>query len=482
MTNLNLFIPITKVDAKQRLVYGTLTEEVPDKAGEIFDYATGKEAFQKWSGEIEKSTSGKSKGNLRAMHDNIAAGKFTDIVFDDVAKRIEGVAKVVDDNEWRKVEEGVYTGFSIGGGYAKRWTDPSNPQLKRFTPTLAEVSLVDSPCVPTATFEFIKEDGSKELRKFNVNHEVAMSEEEQKIEKADTADTPEAAGATDTKEDATEADSPVEKSERPQDKGGVVQGFQAKDGSFHLKKADALARNVAYDAEQLAAPALEALQKLDDAVTKAEGQGEEAAAASDEAADAPAADHTPSEAAPEAEPAEKAAHAEEVKKGMYGVSRFAELLQSILHLQQDVQWETEFEGDKSKIAKKLKSWLADGGTLLQAMCAEEVAELTASKSAGGDDDDLNKGAALERDALRKVLNDLTPKLETLVKRIEVLERQPLPAKGNLRVVSKAEDSGNVSDGDAEKRAAELLKSMTPEEQSMVLMKAALSLPKPMTRS
>ena len=49
------------------------------------------------------------------MHAPIAAGKLTDIAFDDDAKRITVAAKIVDDDEWRKVQEGVYTGFSQGG-------------------------------------------------------------------------------------------------------------------------------------------------------------------------------------------------------------------------------------------------------------------------------------------------------------------------------------------------------------------------------
>ncbi len=161
-----LFIPITKVDVAKRLVYGTLTEEVPDKTGEILDYASAKPAFMEWSEQFRQATGGKSLGNVRAMHGHVAAGKFTDIVFDDVQKRIEGVAKIVDDDEWQKVVEGVYTGFSIGGGYASRWPDAQNPGLMRYTPTLTEVSLVDNPAVPTATFEVVKEDGTTECRKF----------------------------------------------------------------------------------------------------------------------------------------------------------------------------------------------------------------------------------------------------------------------------------------------------------------------------
>jgi len=57
------------------------------------------------------------------MHGPVAAGKLTDIAFDDDAKRITVAAKIVDDDEWRKVQEGVYTGFSQGGRYVKRWPD-----------------------------------------------------------------------------------------------------------------------------------------------------------------------------------------------------------------------------------------------------------------------------------------------------------------------------------------------------------------------
>ena len=103
------------------------------------------------------------------MHSNIAAGKLVDIAFNDAAKRIEICGKVVDDDEWQKVEEGVYTGFSQGGRYLKRWPDPDEPKLMRYTAEPVEVSLVDHPCLPEATFAVVKADGSTELRKFKVN-------------------------------------------------------------------------------------------------------------------------------------------------------------------------------------------------------------------------------------------------------------------------------------------------------------------------
>lgn len=164
--NLQLFVPITKIDVAKCLVYGTLAEEIVDKSKEIFDYASSKPFFKKWSDEFAKVTDGKSVGNLRAMHQPIAAGKLTDIVFNDPDKKINICAHVVDAGEWEKVDKGVYTGFSMGGRYVKRWDDPVNGGVMRYTGAPAEVSLVDNPCIPTATFSAIKADGSTEMRKF----------------------------------------------------------------------------------------------------------------------------------------------------------------------------------------------------------------------------------------------------------------------------------------------------------------------------
>jgi hypothetical protein len=143
-----LFIPITKVDAARRLVYGTVAEEIADKSGEIMDYASARPEFESWSADIAKASDGRS------------------LTFDDDKRRIEACGKIVDDGEWQKVLEGVYTGFSMGGKYLKRWPDSAQPELTRYTPRPMEISLVDSPCIPTATFQVVKEDGSTELRKF----------------------------------------------------------------------------------------------------------------------------------------------------------------------------------------------------------------------------------------------------------------------------------------------------------------------------
>src|SRR6516162_5436788 len=128
---MNIFAQITKIDASRREVHGILAEEGVDKAGEIFDYATSKPYVQQWSDNAVTQTAlaGQdiSFGNLRSQHNpKIAAGKLISIDFDDDAKKIPIIARIVDDAEWLKVTEGIYTGFSIGGDYVRRWADGAN--------------------------------------------------------------------------------------------------------------------------------------------------------------------------------------------------------------------------------------------------------------------------------------------------------------------------------------------------------------------
>ena len=161
------FIPIYKVHAERREVWGYGAEEAPDKSNEIMDYAASKPHFQEWSQRIQKASGGKSLGNLRAMHKAIAAGRIIGMEPRDAEKRIWIGAHVVDEAEWRKVEQGVYTGFSVGGRYGKRWADPQDPSLTRYEAFPEELSLVDNPCMYGAEFEVIKQAGAApELRKF----------------------------------------------------------------------------------------------------------------------------------------------------------------------------------------------------------------------------------------------------------------------------------------------------------------------------
>lgn len=165
MDKLAMFVPLAKADAAQRLVFGYF-DETPDRSREIFDYASSKPNFEAWSESFAKATDGLSVGNIRAQHGRIAAGKLEKIAFDDENRRVEFCAKIVDDNEWAKVEAGVYTGFSPGGRYAKRWGDPQKPGYTRYTAEVSELSIVDVPCNPAATFTMVKADGIEESVEF----------------------------------------------------------------------------------------------------------------------------------------------------------------------------------------------------------------------------------------------------------------------------------------------------------------------------
>jgi hypothetical protein len=170
-----LFARITKIDESTRTVTGRAVQEILDRDGEIFDYASSVPNFQKWSAEVFADSGGKSFGNVRSMHGNVAAGKLTDIEFNDAEKAIDVSAKIVDDGEWEKCLQGVHTGFSIGGKYARKWSEIQDGKIiQRYTAVPAEVSLVDRPCVPTAKFfEVHKRDGSIERRAFQSHEEVS---------------------------------------------------------------------------------------------------------------------------------------------------------------------------------------------------------------------------------------------------------------------------------------------------------------------
>lgn len=158
-----VFARITKVDEATRTVTGRATQECVDRDNEVFDYATSKPNFMKWSAEVHAETGGKSLGNVRSMHGNTSAGILTDINFDDHEKAIDVSAHIVDDQEWKKVLTGCYSGFSIGGKYTKKWPDiMGGKMVNRYTAMPAEISIVDRPCVPTAKFFTVhKADGSR---------------------------------------------------------------------------------------------------------------------------------------------------------------------------------------------------------------------------------------------------------------------------------------------------------------------------------
>jgi HK97 family phage prohead protease len=139
--NVQFYGAITKRDETKRLVEGYASTEAVDSDGETILRSGLKEAladYMAWA-------------NVREMHGASAVGVAKEAVIDDRGLYI--VVKVVDDSAWKKVQEGVYRGFSIGGKIKER--DATNRKIiKRLS--LHEISLVDRPANPEAKFDIVK--------------------------------------------------------------------------------------------------------------------------------------------------------------------------------------------------------------------------------------------------------------------------------------------------------------------------------------
>ncbi len=155
MNELNINLPISKIDEEQRMVWGYATSEALDSQGDVVDYQASKKAFSNWV------------GNIREMHDSTrAVGKAIDIQFDDENKAVMIGAKISEsedgENAWIKIKEGVLTGFSIGGKVNKILKENikmggKNMEVNRIVDyDLGETSVVDNPANPRAKFVMVK--------------------------------------------------------------------------------------------------------------------------------------------------------------------------------------------------------------------------------------------------------------------------------------------------------------------------------------
>jgi hypothetical protein len=151
-----------------------------DKSNEVMDYTGSKPYFEDWTNYFAKATEGKSYGNVRLQHDfKKPIGKVVaPIEFLDESKAIRMLIKVLDNEVWDLVEEGVLTGASIGGKLIKKWFDPAIKAF-RYIVKPSEVSLVDTPCNPSSGFILVKTDGTTESRVFkNIERTNEMSKKE----------------------------------------------------------------------------------------------------------------------------------------------------------------------------------------------------------------------------------------------------------------------------------------------------------------
>jgi hypothetical protein len=152
---LHFYVPFTRIDEEQRICEG-------------YCYVNAKVASDKWNlkrSALESATAGYMEmPAVRAMHQPIAAGLGLGVVWDDKGALLR--TKIVDDNEWNKVREKVYRGFSIGG----RPLIVRGNDVEEFEWT--ETSLVDRPADPQAVFTMVR------LEDENQPYEVEVEEVE----------------------------------------------------------------------------------------------------------------------------------------------------------------------------------------------------------------------------------------------------------------------------------------------------------------
>ena len=166
-----LFGEISKVDHENHMIYGYATTSALDSQGEIITKEATTDALQDYS----------KWRNIREMHQAKAVG--TAPVLQMLEKGLYVGAKIVDDQAWKKVEAGVYKGFSIGGkrGEEVREFDAKlNRTVNKITKyKLNEISLVDRPANPEAIFNVAKRDDAEDVREQEV---TTLPEEIQKAE------------------------------------------------------------------------------------------------------------------------------------------------------------------------------------------------------------------------------------------------------------------------------------------------------------
>lgn len=437
-----IFMPITKIDAVTRTITALITDETVDLAGEICDYETSAPLFKKWSAHAEKVTGGKSKGNLRAMHQPIAAGKLTGLDCDDAVKAITCSAKIVDDAEWLKCEEGVYTGLSLGGSVVgKMWKDAATGAM-RFTVDPIEVSLVDLPCNPSATFIHVKAAGVEEATAFKgwapSNEELAVEATALAAAKADgtgwidhiddarksliakrapelskaaadamsdktdgaTDDTQDKAAGDEEDKTKVDADADKEAAAATDDKTDadatekaaevvweLEQAWITPDGKRFEKKADAKAHMAALKTlEENGSPLAAALAKAAGEAAEAEGEPEVTKFASaEDIVEIKALGAELEKHAKALDQIDKFAAGGKIEKGMCGVSELSSALSRLMMICYDATWEAKSEGDGSQVPQMIADGIKTLGSALVAMAQEEVSELLALLSASGED-------------------------------------------------------------------------------------------------
>jgi hypothetical protein len=180
--NISLLMPISKIDVEKRIVSGWATTDSVDRQGDIVSSEASSKAFETF------------RGNVREQHTPLAVGKVInfkeDKYFDDKTDKINNgiyvdvyVSKGAEDT-WYKIQEGVLTGFSIGGNILDSQLEKiegyDKPVRVIKDYELQELSLVDNPANPDSNIVSIQKVNAT-VEKENYLENVFYLEEEDLI-------------------------------------------------------------------------------------------------------------------------------------------------------------------------------------------------------------------------------------------------------------------------------------------------------------
>lgn len=415
---MRIFGEFTKIEDQEDgsiKVFGIASSGARDDAGEIVKPEAMKAALPDYA----------RYPALREMHQPSAAGTMLEADVD-AQGFTRVVGHVVDPVAITKVKSGTYRGFSIGGRVLER--DSADRTIITAI-KLSEISLVDRPANPEASIDLWKADigDHTPMAYAPTNDEV----------KARAAEMAKAAGKTamdafkgyvakareallaqhvETPAVATPAVDPA--LAEAVDK--AASGLSPEDRGAVLAKVSA---------------AVEAGEDVDDAVTKAiaehqaarETPAEPDAAAILAAAIAKAKEGDAPAVAPPALDLAKTAAAlrlmlaaseDKLVKGLWSVARLAEIIEALTWLQQDVTWEAAGEGDGSGVPASIAENIGALLTCLQAMVAEEAAEIVEAYQEQGMDIDLDVegGDAIILEAASSII-DLAKADEALMAKV-----------------------------------------------------------------
>lgn len=143
------FAEIRKNDDGSRTVYGLVTDEALDADSQIADLNWARKEMTDWS----------KYSNIRAMHKNEAVGVGKSM--EDKGDGIWLESHIVDADAVVKIDAGVYKGYSIGikslpGNPYRVTKDVAARNGRIVGGAIVEVSIVDRPAHPDATFTVVK--------------------------------------------------------------------------------------------------------------------------------------------------------------------------------------------------------------------------------------------------------------------------------------------------------------------------------------